>query len=457
MSLEITEDLIARQPGEAQVIIRLLLAKIQELEARLNKSPRNSSLPPSSEHPHGKPPRHKDRSKKKRGGQPGHPKHDRKLIPSAECNQVVSLKPPACRGCGEKLAGEDTEPRRHQVWEVPEIKPLVTEYQLHRLICPGCSKSTCATLPAGVPSGQAGPRLIALAALLMGCFRQSKRRVAMFLTQVLGQPCSTGWVVKLQNHATAALRPAYDQLAAQLPSQEVLGIDESPTKEATAKSWLWTCVAPRFTVFALRTTRAATVLNELLGETFTGVVNCDRARMYFCLPRLQWCWAHLKRDFQALVDSGDGVQKRLGHDLLRPTRKLFELWTRCRDGTLSRAEFQGQMKSLREEINNLLLRGSFAGIGMAEELYNHRQRLWTFVDVEGVEPTNNASERALRHAVIWRKLSFGTQSAKGSRFVETLLTVVETCRQQARHLFAFLAAAIQAHIAKNPPALFAGA
>jgi transposase len=457
MSLGITEELMARLPPEARVIIRQLLAKIQELEARLNKSPRNSSLPPSSEHPHGKPPRRKGRSKKKRGGQSGHPKHDRKLVPSVECNQVVSVTPATCRGCGEKLAGHDAEPLRHQVWEVPEIKPLVTEYQLHRLSCPGCGKSTCATLPSGVPSGQAGPRLIALAALLMGCFRQSKSRVAMFLTQVLGQPCSTGWVVKLQNHATAALRPAYDQLAAQLPSQEVLGIDESPTKEATTKSWLWTCVAPRFTVYALRTTRAATVLNELLGETFPGVVNCDRARMYFCLPHLQWCWAHLRRDFQALVDSGDGVQKRLGQDLLRPTRKLFEVWARARDGTLSRVQFRRQMKPIREEINNLLLRGKFAGIAIAEELSHHRQRLWTFVDVEGVEPTNNASERALRHAVIWRKLSFGTQSANGSRFVETLLTIVETCRQQTRNVFAFLAAAVQAHIAKNPPALLVGA
>ena len=457
MSLEITEELIGRQSPEAQLIIRLLLAKIQELEARLNKSPRNSSLPPSSEHPHGKPPRQRDRSKKKRGGQPGHPRHDRKLIPSAECSQVVPLIPATCRGCGDELAGQDAQPLRHQVWEVPEIKPLVTEYQLHRLTCPSCGKRTCAKLPVGVGTGQAGPRLIALVALLMGCFRQSKSRVAMFLTQVLGQPCSTGWVVKLQNRATSALRPAYDQLAAQLPAQPVLGIDESPTKEANSKSWLWTCVAKRFTVFTLRTTRAATVLGELLGEAYPGIVNCDRARMYFCLPRLQWCWAHLKRDFQALIDSGDGVQKRLGHDLLRPTRKLFAAWAQARDGTLTHAKFQRVMKPIREEIDNLLLRGRFAGIGLAEELYKHRSRLWTFVEVEGVQPTNNSSERALRHAVIWRKLSFGTQSAKGSRFVETLLTVVETCRQQARNVFAFLSTAIQAHIAGNSPPLLDGA
>jgi transposase len=305
-------------------------------------------------------------------------------------------------------------------------------------------------LPPGVPRGQAGPRLIALVALLMGCFRQSKRRVALFLTQVLNQPCSPGWVVKLQNQATAALRPCYEELAAELPEEKQLGIDETPTKQGPDKAWLWTAVATTFTVFALRTTRAATVLTELLGTAYGGVVNCDRAKMYYSQSRLQWCWAHLKRDFQALIDSNDGVRKRLGHDLMRPTRKLFVLWARYRDGTLTRVGFQRLMKPIRQEIDALLLRGAFAGIGMAEELSNHREWLWTFVEVEGVEPTNNASERALRHAVIWRKLSFGTQSESGSRFVETLLTVVETCRQQSRSVFAFVARAVEAHLAQAP-------
>jgi transposase len=291
---------------------------------------------------------------------------------------------------------------------------------------------------------------MALVALLMGCFRQSKRRVALFLEQVLNQPCSPGWVVKLQNQATAALRPCYDELAAQLPVQEQLGIDETPTKQGPRKAWLWTCVATTFTVFALRTTRAATVLDELLGAAYQGVVNCDRAKMYYSQPRLQWCWAHLKRDFQALIDSSDGVKKRLGQDLLRPTRKLFQLWARYRDGTLTRVGFERQMKPIRQEIDALLLRGAFAGIGTAEELWNHRDWLWTFVDVEGVEPTNNASERALRHAVIWRKLSFGTQSESGSRFVETLLTVVETCRQQSQNVFTFITTAVKTHFNHHP-------
>ncbi len=235
MPLEITEELIARQSPESQAIIRLLLAKIVELEARLGKTPQNSSLPPSSQHPHAKPPGKKPNSKKKRGGQPGHKKHERPLVPTDECDDVQTLKPSACRRCGIKLSGRDPAPLRHQVWELPEITPCVTEDQRHRLVCRGCGETTCAALPADVPTGQAGPRLIALTALLMGCFRQSKSRVTLFLSTILNQPCSTGWVVKLQNQATGALQPVYQELAAQLASEPVLGIDETPITEAAAR------------------------------------------------------------------------------------------------------------------------------------------------------------------------------------------------------------------------------
>ncbi len=462
MSLDqITDELIARQTPEAQVIIRLLLAKIAELEARLNKTPQNSSLPPSSQHPHAKPPADKPKSKKQRGGQPGHPKHERSLIPSDDCDHIEILKPAECRRCGTKLAGCDREPLRHQVWELPMIEPIVTEYQRHRLVCRCCGETTCAALPPGVPPSQAGPRLVALTALLMGCFKQSKRRVALFLEQVLDQPCSPGWVVKLQDQATAALRPPYEELAGQLPTEPVLGIDESPTKEARLKSWLWTFVASTYTVFAPRTTCAATVLQDLLTDAFDGVVNCDRAKMYWKVGRPQWCWAHLKRDFQALIDHPDHQVKRLGRDLMQPTRRLFRHWARCRDGTITRTGMLRLMRPIREEVDALLLRGAFSGnaklVGMCNPLYGHRDWLWTFLDVEGVEPTNNVSERALRPAVIWRKLSFGTQSARGSRFVETILTVVETCHRQSRNSFAYLTAAMQAHFAGQPaPSLLAG-
>jgi transposase len=448
---QITEELIARQTPEAQAIIRLLLAKIAELEARLSKTPQNSSLPPSTQHPHAKPVSARSPSKKKRGGQPGHPKHERALLPTDECDELHTLKPTECRRCGQKLAGDDAQPLRHQVWELPTIKPHVSEYQRHRLRCCDCGETTCAKLPPGVPPGQSGPRLIAFSGLLMAYFRQSKRRTALFLEALLNQPCCAGLTVKMQQQVTQALRPPYEELVEQLPAQAQLGMDESPTKEGSAKAWLWTAVASAFTVFGVRLSRAAALLEEWLGEAFDGVISCDRAKMYWAHDRLQWCWAHLKRDFQALADSDDGKSKRLGHDLLRPTRALFHHWVRYRDGTLTRRGWLRLMQPIRQEIDALLLRGAFSDHarlrGMCGPLYEYRERLWTFLEVEGIEPTNNASERALRHAVIWRKLSFGTQSAAGSRFVETLLTAIETCRQQNRSVFDFVTQAVAAHFA----------
>jgi len=437
-------SVVALIQWQAEQIARLT-ARVAELERKLGKDSTNSSKPPSTSHPHDKPPSAKPRSGRKRGGQPGHDKHERELIPTEQCTAVVPCVPTECRRCGKELSGVDADPLRHQVWELPEIQPIVTEFQQHRLVC-SCGCSTCGELPKGVPTGQAGPRLIAFTALLMACFRQSKRRAAQFLSMILNQPASAGWMVLLQNRAAAAVKPAYDELAEQLAEQRVLHIDESPTKEGQAKAWVWTFVAASFTVFACRVSRAADVAKELIGAGFAGVIHCDRARMYWAFGRLQWCWAHLKRDFQALIDDPCKTKKRLGHDLMKPTNELFALWKKVRDGTISRRTFRRQMQPIREQVRSLLLRGYFNALthGFCKELVEHGEHLWTFVDVEGVEPTNNAAERALRHAVIWRKLSFGTQSRTGSQFVERMLTVIETCRRQSRNVFSWLVATIQA-------------
>lgn len=475
MEIIVTDEIIARQPPEAQAIIRALLAQVAALHAEVaelkatnkklqaevdelrcqikGKTPKNSSLPPSSTHPHGKPKSDKKKSKKRRGGQPGHRKHERALIPTTDCDSVVELKPKNCRRCGAKLSGKDAQPLRHQVWELPEIKPLVTEYQRHRLDC-HCGATTCAALPPGVPHGQSGPRLMAFTALLMAYYRQSKRRTADFLGTLLGQPCSPALTVKMQRQVTAAARPAYEELVTALPTQTHVNADETPTKEQNGKAWLWTFVARQLTVFTIRATRAATAVDEFLTHAYSGIVTCDRAKMYWRVGRVQWCWAHLKRDFQALIDRGDSQAKRLGYDLRRMTCKLFEHWGDYRRGSISRAAFVRRMAPVRREVERLLLRGISSNnkslVGMCQELYEHRDWLWNFVRHEEVEPTNNAGERALRHAVIWRKLSFGTQSADGSRFVETMLTVIETCRQQRRNTFEYLTAAVQSHLMHQP-------
>ena len=404
--LAIPPELEAEMTPAVHAFVEALLDQIAQLE-KGQKTPQNSSLPPSTQHPHARPQPLKRKSKKKRGGQPGHEKHERPLIPTDQCDDVQPLRPTECRRCSEKLSGSDPKPLRHQVWELPEIK-------------------------------------------LMAFYRQSKRRTADFLGTLLGQPCCPALTVKIQNQVTAALRPSYEALAAELPTQEQLNIDETATKEENGKAWLWTFVAQMFTVFAVRATREATALGVFLGERFRGIVTCDRAKMYWQVGRLPWCRAHLKRDFQAIIDGGDGRAKHLGQRLRRATCELFEHWADYRAGRISRAALLRRMGPVRRKVERLLLRGTQSGSrnvrGTCRELYEHRQWLWTFLRHEGVEPTNNAGERSLRHAVIWRKLSFGTQSASGSRFVETMLTVIETCRQQRRNVFSFLTAAVEAHL-----------
>jgi transposase len=444
-----------------KAFVLMLLERIAELEAKVEElskrdpklTPENSSLPPSSEHPHAKSttPQSKG-SRKRRGAQPGHPKHDRDLIPTDECDQVLALKPETCRKCGQGLGGEDPEPLRHQVWELPEIRAEVKEYQRHRLGCPCCGTQTCASLPPGIPQGQSGPRLIAFAGLLMGHYRQSKRRTALFLEDLLKMPCSEGLTVKMHCQVAQALEEPYEELKAALGEQSQVFMDETPTKQAQEKAWLWTVVAPSFAVFAIFPTRKAEALDKLLGESFEGVIHCDRAKMYWKAANLQWCWAHLKRDFQALIDYPDNQVKRLGHDLMRQVRLIFKYWRRYRNKKIGWESFRRYMRPVRNEVEKLLGRGKISGnkrlVGMCRELYGHKEWLWTFTRIQGIEPTNNTAERALRPAVIQRKLSFGTQSETGSRFLERMLSVSETCRLQQRSVFDYLVQAVTASFSK---------
>ncbi len=456
MSFEVTEEMIARLSPEGQVIVRMLLAqnaalkkrvceleaKVQELEAKLNKNSQNSSKPPSATHPHAKPePPKKKRSQRKQGGQPGHDKFQRDLIPADECTTIITRQPTACRGCGKMLTGTDADPLRKQVHDVV-ITPVVTEYQLHRLTC-DCGVSTCGEMPEDVV-GETGPMLTTVLVLLTSWFRTSRRKAALFSSEICKVPCSAGHVSQLEARATAALKDNYEELANALPDQPNLSIDETPFQRGRVKTWLWTFVAASFTVFVVRPTRKAIVLCEAIGEDFTGSINCDRAKMYFQYDSLQWCWAHLKRDFQALIDSPDNQLKRLGHDLLRETKTLFAESARCRDGTITHATLKKTLRPVRKQVERLLLRGfGTAARGMCKELFAHKEHLWTFLSDPAVEPTNNAAERSLRHGVIWRKLSFGTNSERGDRYVETMLTIIETCRQQNRPVVEFVKHALQ--------------
>ena len=466
---DIPAELLAEMTPNVRVFVESLLVRMAEMQAEIDElktqvkrlTPQNSSVPPSTQHPHSRPAaKATTKSKKKRGGQAWHRRVVRELVPVERCAKVFALHPENCRRCGEKLVGTDPKPIRHQVWELPKIEPIIAEYQRHRLTCHCCGLTSCAALPAGVPTGQFGARLLAFTGLLMGHFRQSKRRAALFLSDLLNMPCCPATTVKMQNRVSAALRQPYEDLKARLSAEPQLSMDESPTKQANQKAWLWTAVASTYAVFAIFASRAATALPKLLGDQFRGIINCDRAKMYWRAKRLQWCWAHLIRDFQALRDHHDHQVKRLGFDLKRPVEVMFLLWHRYKSGLIGWEEFQSEMQPVRKVVNGLLLRGVASGnkrlVGTCRELYNHREWLWTFVDVPGIEPTNNTAKRALRPAVIYRKLSFGTQSESGSRFIERILTVSETCRLQKRSVFQWLTAAVEAHFDNRPaPNLYA--
>lgn len=429
--------------AELEKQVRSLADQLQKL------TPRNSSVPPSSEHPHAKPKRKPLPGKKrKQGGQDGHKRHQRALVPSDQCASVTPCRPTACRRCAGPLQDDPAEPTRHQVYELPPIVPIVNEYQLFRGHCPCCGISTRGELPEGVPTGQCGPRLAAFTGLLMAHFRQSKRRASSFLSDLLNIPCSPAWMVKIQNLVSGAAAVPYDELRGSLAKQGQLFVDESPTKENKQKAWLWVAVAPKFAVFGIFANRKRESLVKLIGNYQGIILNCDRAKMYLDGLRLQWCWAHLKRDIQKLIDSNDPKVKRLGHDLLRQQKLLFQHWRRYKDSETAWSTFQRVARPIRDEFNSLLLRGRFSGhdrlTGFCDELWPRRHHLWTFLKVQGVEPTNNTAERALRPAVIYRKLSFGTQSQSGSRYVERLLTVSETCRLQNRSAFEYLVAAMEA-------------
>lgn len=435
-----------------------LQAEVNRLREQLDQNSRNSSRPPSSDPPD-TPQRKRKPSGRQRGGQPGHKGRTRELVPIEEVDEVVPVKPEACQQCGHPLEGEDPEPRRHQVTEIPPIEPETTEYQLHTLDCPCCGSSTSAELPADVPSRSFGPRVQAMVSVLSGKYRMTKRNIEELMTDFFGVAVALGSVSNLEQATSAALAEPVEEAKAYVTEQPVVNVDETGWREANGKAWLWVAVTGWVTVFVIRLSRGGQVVKELLGEDFAGIVGSDRWSAYNWLDVVlrQLCWAHLRRDFQAFVDRG-GESARIGQELLAQADLMFQWWHRVRDGTLTRADFQVKMQAVQTRVGQLLREGTTCDHAKTAATCRHILRfeaaLWTFVRVVGVEPTNNAAEQAVRPGVLWRKGSFGTQSQQGSRFVERMMTVVATLKRQDRNVLDYVTVACQAAISgETPPSL----
>jgi transposase len=435
--------------------------RIADLERQLALRQQNStttSKPPSSDGLAGQQ-RVRGRrvkSRRKAGGQPGHPGHHRAAVPIERVDTIIDLVPDTCRQCAHRLHARHGvgDARRHQVTEVPAIAAHITEYRCHRRQCPACGTTTLAPLPDEFVS-QFGPQLTALIAYLTVVCRLPRLVVQRFLEGILQIPISLGSTQHAWEETSAAVTAPYDELEHALADQPVLNGDETGHRTNGAKRWLWTLVAPTFIFYTISTSRGSDVLQRLLGAAFGGILGSDRLATYltYAADRRQLCWSHLRRNLLSAQELATTPSaKRFCCDALKLQRQLFRLWHRfrgdphVRGAPLTRAQLIAKVLPIDKRLFALAERHVNAAdadvSNLARALFIHHHHFFTFVYEEGVEPTNNAAELALRHAVQWRKISFGTRSAKGELAVARLLTVTRTCQLQRINVLAYLTAAI---------------
>jgi transposase len=443
-------------PGcsERDVRIAALERRLAQLEARLKTNASNSSTPPSANPLGAERPVKKKKSKRRRGGQPHHPAHLKRLLPPERVNHTKPLVPDACAHCHAPLPKQagpnDPEPKRFQTVELPPITVEVTEYQAQARLCSSCGEATHATIPADLRAHSVGPRLTATLSYLAGCHGLSKRGVEEIAETVFGAPIALGTVANLEQEVSAALAPAHEEVLSAVRAADVKFADETSWKLWGKLCWLWAAATANLAVFVIHAKRSALGLAALLGEDIYGIVHSDRWHVYLQVPeeRRQVCWAHLKRDFQKIVDCG-GPCAFVGRRGLRIVKEVFTAWRAFEQGNVTRRRLQALIEPLQRRLGKALLQGALgddARVGkFCENVLLLESALWTFVTQEGVEPTNNRIERVLRRAVLWRRRSFGSNSAAGCRFVERILTVVQTCRLHGKNTLEYLTDAVRHH------------
>jgi transposase len=440
---------------EAQAArIEELAARVGELERQAGRSSRNSSLPPSRDSPQAREQRPKKRSGRRQGGQPGHPGQQRQLV--ADPDRAIEHWPAVCAGCGAAI-GEDRRvgegnPVCHQVSEII-VRVEVTEHRRMRVRC-RCGRCTLAGLPAGVPAGAFGPSIAAAAATLTAA-RVSRRETARLLGDLCGLTLSSASVETLVKQASAALEDGYIQVLAAVDHSAVRGADETSWQRAGQTEWLSVAATDSAALFQIADRRDRDAAMALLGDQLEGVIVSDRYAIYLFIDdtQRQLCLAHVLRDFVALGER-PRAPGRLGRALARELGAVLGVLNQPGRDAADLATLREDLTPHRERIHQLLTQGARSRDPRSRRfcagLLAHEQALWTFTTTPGVPATNNAAERALRHAVLWRKTSHGTQTSHGDRLVERLLTIRETCRLQGHRLHDYLATAITADLHGHP-------
>jgi transposase len=456
---------LAAQVQTQSAQINQLLQKVADLQARVDQNSSNSHKPPSSDPPWTKPSPKKPTGKRP-GGQKGHQGHFRKRLPPDRINRIVDHFPGQCRHCQAALPQEaspnDPPPGWHQVAELPPTTAIVTEHQAHARTCVCCGRLTRAVIPQEIRAHVIGPRLAALMSYLAGRCHDGRRTVLEMVEDLFGVPLSLGSVAQYELHTSRALADAHAQTLSAVQGAPVKYVDETGWKQAGQRRWLWTAATAKVACFAVQAQRGWQGACLLLGRRGgRGIVCSDRHHAYTPLSvrRRQICWAHLQRDFAKWSEKGKPT-RLLGDDGLALCKSLFQFWRDFRERKINRRQLSKAIAPLRRRLTQVLNWGLRCGDSTAahfcRNLLRLGQALWTFARIQDVEPTNNHAERVLRQAVLWRKNSFGAHGEEGCRFVERMLSVVQTLRLQGRKVLEFLCQTITAHRAGQPlPALVA--
>ncbi len=460
---ELEAEVARLRPLEQQVAE--LTKRVAELMDQLGRNSSNSHLPPSSDSPEERRRRRnkakKDKQKRKQGGQQGHAGAHRDLLPPDKVNKFVDLFPAECESCWKPLPRvPDPSASRHQQTEVPPIQPHTTEWRRHQVACPCCGYKTRAAYDSvAIPSSPFGPRLMAMMALLTGVYHLGRRRAVELLSDIVGVRVSLGALSAVEGRVGDAVQPCVDEAWQRVREAEVKHTDGTTWSQGGVAMALWTIAATGVTVFKILTDSTKETLRPLYGALL-GILISDRAKAlnFWAMARRQICWAHLLRKFISFSERA-GPSSVFGRQLLDYTGLVFQYWHDYQRGKLDQTTFVAWMSPVQQQIEAVLAQAVAAGIagvsGSCADILEHRAALWTFVEHAGVEPTNNHAEREIRAFVLWRKRSFGTQSARGNKFAENLMTVAHTARKQQRNVLAFLTdCCCAARDDVRPPSLF---
>jgi len=425
----------------------------EQLKERLNLNPGNSSKPSSSQAPYEKKRKkikNKKKSKLKQGAQKGHKGYFRGLLPSEKADEIIPCYPETNCNCGGEILLKKLR-RRHQVYDFKDGKLCLTEYQIYSGQCNLCKTKYFGKLPEGIGLCMLGATAIAKIGLLTSKYDLSKRKAQNLLYDFHNLMLSTGTISNAEKLASNALEKPVEEAHEYIKQSDWLHADETGHFQKHQLGWMWVAVSMLITIFMVMPSRSQKAAKQLLGKDYSGKLISDRYSAYnwIDLQNRQACWAHLIRDFTR-ISQRSGEAGQIGQALLYQSYVLFSWWHKIRDGPINRALFIKRAVIIQKNIYKLLQKGSDLEekktANTCKRLLTAWDSLWLFVTVEGIEPTNNAAERALRPYVIWRKINLGTQSDRGDRFVERMFTVIATCKQQSRNVLAFMAQAVHAYL-----------